>query len=170
MAHNLATIGGRVAMAYQGETPWHQLGTRFPSIASIEQALTGASLDWTVRLEDLALVSDGRKVGGSSALASCCTSWRTSLTTNGAGRRRSGRPRFGTTTAPVSGTDSPNCSKPGPWPPQWRHTALIDEPATTSPGQVADAVTRRSTASSPDRGAAARKAWETRRRAAGTHR
>jgi phage/plasmid-like protein (TIGR03299 family) len=68
MAHNLATINGRTAMAYQGETPWHQLGTRFPSITSIDQALTGAALDWTVRLEDLALVSDGRKVSNKAVV------------------------------------------------------------------------------------------------------
>jgi hypothetical protein len=44
-----------------------------------------------------------------------------------------------------------------------------DEPTITSPAQAPDALTRRSTAS-PDRGAAARKAWATRRRAAGTYR
>jgi phage/plasmid-like protein (TIGR03299 family) len=62
MAHNLATIDGKVAMMYQGETPWHQLGTRLDGLTDVSAALRAASLDWTVRLEDLALVSDSRKV------------------------------------------------------------------------------------------------------------
>lgn len=53
MAHNLATINGQVAMAYQGETPWHSLGTRIDAAQarSISAALAAASLDWTVALQ-----------------------------------------------------------------------------------------------------------------------
>ncbi len=55
MAHNLATIGGRVAMAYDNETPWHQLGTRMTGITSVDDAMKSAVLDWEVRLADLFL-------------------------------------------------------------------------------------------------------------------
>ena len=40
--HNLATINGEVAMAYQGETPWHKLGTRMPGTADVAQAMAAA--------------------------------------------------------------------------------------------------------------------------------
>jgi phage/plasmid-like protein (TIGR03299 family) len=61
VAHNLATINGRVSMAYQGSTPWHNLGTRMASTADVDQALTAANLDWTVRLDPMFL-GDGREV------------------------------------------------------------------------------------------------------------
>jgi phage/plasmid-like protein (TIGR03299 family) len=53
MSHNLATINGRVSMAYQGETPWHGLGTRVPSMTSVEQALHAANLNWNVGLRPM---------------------------------------------------------------------------------------------------------------------
>jgi phage/plasmid-like protein (TIGR03299 family) len=62
MAHNLATINGAVAMAYQGSTPWHNLGTRVNSITSVTQALDAANLsNWHLKLEPMFL-GDGRKV------------------------------------------------------------------------------------------------------------
>lgn len=62
MAHNLATIGGKIAMCYQGETPWHQLGTVMPSgLVSVPDALIAASLDWNVALEPMFL-QDGTQV------------------------------------------------------------------------------------------------------------
>jgi phage/plasmid-like protein (TIGR03299 family) len=62
MAHNLATIDGKVAMAYQGETPWHKLGTVLNAgVVNVGEAMTAASLDWTVSLEPLFL-RDGRQV------------------------------------------------------------------------------------------------------------
>lgn len=62
MAHNLATIGGKIAMCYQGETPWHQLGTVMPSgVVSVPDALQAASLDWSVALEPMFL-ADGTQV------------------------------------------------------------------------------------------------------------
>lgn len=58
MAHNLATIDGKVAMAYQGSTPWHELGTVMPSgLVDVGAALTAASLDWTVGLERMFLAN-----------------------------------------------------------------------------------------------------------------
>lgn len=66
MAHNLATINGRTAMAYQGATPWHKLGTRVTDDAarrSVEAVLAAASLDYTVEKQPLYL-GDGSKVNG----------------------------------------------------------------------------------------------------------
>lgn len=70
MAHNLATINGKVAMAYQGETPWHKLGVRMNGEGgrvNVDAALTAANLDWKVSRQDLFL-ADGRKVDNRSAV------------------------------------------------------------------------------------------------------
>jgi phage/plasmid-like protein (TIGR03299 family) len=57
MAHNLAEINGRVAMAYQGETPWHKLGTRMPAgQIGVAAALIAAGLDWTVSLRTMHVI------------------------------------------------------------------------------------------------------------------
>lgn len=61
MAHNLATIDGKVAMAYQGETPWHKLGIRMDGVQSISAAMSAATLDWQVGVQPLYL-ADGREV------------------------------------------------------------------------------------------------------------
>jgi len=61
MAHNLATINGRIAMAYAGETPWHRLGVRMGDRADVQTALAAAALDWTVDAQPLYL-ADGREV------------------------------------------------------------------------------------------------------------
>jgi phage/plasmid-like protein (TIGR03299 family) len=61
MAHNIATINGRISMAYQGETPWHKLGTRTPGMTSVEMAIDAGNLKWNVGLEPIYL-ADGRKV------------------------------------------------------------------------------------------------------------
>jgi phage/plasmid-like protein (TIGR03299 family) len=62
MAHNIATINGKAAMAYQGDTPWHKLGTRMDAGAiDVGAALAAASLDWTVSLQHMFL-ADGREV------------------------------------------------------------------------------------------------------------
>jgi phage/plasmid-like protein (TIGR03299 family) len=46
-------------MAYQGETPWHKLGTQMPAgFVSVAEALTAANLDWSVNLEPLYLGDD----------------------------------------------------------------------------------------------------------------
>lgn len=47
---------GDVMMAYQGDTPWHQLGTvvNDPEITkSVEKFLTAANLDWEVQLKTM---------------------------------------------------------------------------------------------------------------------
>src|SRR5678815_4140764 len=67
MAHNLATINGRVAMAYDGETPWHKLGTRLPHLTDVATALDTANLNWTVNLEPMFL-ADGREVPNRKAV------------------------------------------------------------------------------------------------------
>ena len=61
MAHNLATIDGRISMAYQAETPWHGLGTRMGSTADVDAAIDAAQLRWTVSTQPLYL-KDGRIV------------------------------------------------------------------------------------------------------------
>jgi phage/plasmid-like protein (TIGR03299 family) len=67
MAHNLATINGRIAMAYQGQTPWHKLGTRTNGITSVEDAIKIGNLDWTVELRPMFL-SSGAQVPNRSAV------------------------------------------------------------------------------------------------------
>ena len=57
MAHNLAKINGKVAMAYLGETPWHRLGTEMIGFPTVEAALKAASLDWNVELQPVFLKS-----------------------------------------------------------------------------------------------------------------
>jgi phage/plasmid-like protein (TIGR03299 family) len=64
MAHNLAVINGRVAMAYQNATPWHKLGVRMNGnggTIDVAAALTAANLDWRVALQALYL-ADAREV------------------------------------------------------------------------------------------------------------
>jgi hypothetical protein len=42
MAHNLGFLNGSVMMAYQGETPWHQLGQRLGGTADVAAAMSAA--------------------------------------------------------------------------------------------------------------------------------
>lgn len=63
MAHNLAVIDGKVAMMYQGSTPWHELGTRMADgVHSIAAGLDAASLNWNIHLQRM-FIADGDKVG-----------------------------------------------------------------------------------------------------------
>ena len=55
MAHNLAEIRGKIAMAYQGESPWHKLGTVLPAGVTVEDAIRRAHLDYAVSLAPLYL-------------------------------------------------------------------------------------------------------------------
>jgi phage/plasmid-like protein (TIGR03299 family) len=50
MAHNLMERNGRVAMVYQGATPWHQLGTRIAGDEGLDRALEMAGLAFDVAL------------------------------------------------------------------------------------------------------------------------
>jgi len=52
MAHEIATINGQAAMAYQGEMPWHQLGTHVDTM-DVAAALEAASLNWNVVLRPM---------------------------------------------------------------------------------------------------------------------
>ena len=55
MSHNINS------MFYYGEKPWHKLGTEVKEVATSEQAITAAKLDWNVRKEQLQR-ADGTKV------------------------------------------------------------------------------------------------------------
>src|SRR5262245_4945243 len=60
MAHNIATIAGKIAMAYKGETPWHGLGVRVEEFETVDELLKAANLDWTVR--KVAIYSKAQKI------------------------------------------------------------------------------------------------------------
>lgn len=62
MAHNLAVIRGKVAMAYNGASPWHRLGTKLNGTGeTLASSLEAASLNYQVSLAPMYL-ADGRKV------------------------------------------------------------------------------------------------------------
>lgn len=48
MAHQIDMTTGRAAMAYVGETPWHELGHQLRAGAPIEEWQTAAGMDWRV--------------------------------------------------------------------------------------------------------------------------
>lgn len=61
MSHEIAVINGRSAMAYQGEDPWHKLGSVFSTEArtNIALAMEAANLNWNVETRPVYL-ADGR--------------------------------------------------------------------------------------------------------------
>jgi phage/plasmid-like protein (TIGR03299 family) len=61
MSHDIADMMGQAVMAYQGATPWHQLGTKMEGHPDVPAALIAAHMDWNVSLEDMFL-KDGKKV------------------------------------------------------------------------------------------------------------
>jgi phage/plasmid-like protein (TIGR03299 family) len=68
---NIATINGQKAMAYQGETPWHKLGSILGKDPSVEEAQVKSALKWKVKLEPMFIKDDqGRliKVAGRRAV------------------------------------------------------------------------------------------------------
>jgi phage/plasmid-like protein (TIGR03299 family) len=46
-------------MAYAGETPWHGLGTKIPSTASVDEVLVAAGLDWAAKLAPVFFTPEG---------------------------------------------------------------------------------------------------------------
>lgn len=48
MAHRLSFNNGKAEMAYSGETPWHNLGTRVEGLQTAQDMLRHAGLLWTV--------------------------------------------------------------------------------------------------------------------------
>jgi len=53
MAHELAVVNGKAAMAYFGPAPWHGLGTQLENPATAEEAIVAAGLDYEVELTPL---------------------------------------------------------------------------------------------------------------------
>jgi len=53
MAHEIDFTTGTAAMAYTGETPWHELGFKLPETASIEEWRRAARLEWEALTAEL---------------------------------------------------------------------------------------------------------------------
>ena len=53
MAHELDFSKGKAAIAYAGETPWHNYGHKFTQPFTSEEALEHAGLDYEVELQEL---------------------------------------------------------------------------------------------------------------------
>ena len=61
MAHMISTHNGRHEMAYSGEIPWHGLGTRVDGLATPQEMVKHAGMDWTVTTVPL-VTGDGQPV------------------------------------------------------------------------------------------------------------
>ena len=60
MAHEIDHSTGSPAIAYVGETPWHELGERLPEGQPIETWLKAARLDWELKRLPVQYLVDGR--------------------------------------------------------------------------------------------------------------
>jgi len=67
MAHNLANAGGKTAMFYSGERPWHGLGTAVEGALTSAEAIKAAGLDWNVD-EVPVYLEHGAKISGYKGL------------------------------------------------------------------------------------------------------
>lgn len=61
MAHMISTHNGRHEMAYSGEVPWHGLGTPVEGLATPQEMIKHAGIDWTVSTVPL-VTADGQEV------------------------------------------------------------------------------------------------------------
>ena len=64
MAHNITQVNGRYEFAYAGEAPWHGLGQPLSAIATKDEIMKAAGLEWTVYAEPLTLAGDQSPVAG----------------------------------------------------------------------------------------------------------
>jgi len=59
MAHNLTLNNGKYEFAYAGEAPWHALGQQLPGVATKDDILKAAGLEWVVQREKLYINNPG---------------------------------------------------------------------------------------------------------------
>lgn len=67
MPAEIGEYNGQVTMAYQGATPWHQLGHRMTGTPDVAAALAAANMEWEVATQPLFL-KDGREVDSAQAV------------------------------------------------------------------------------------------------------
>jgi phage/plasmid-like protein (TIGR03299 family) len=60
MSHEIDSSTGLPAIAYVGETPWHELGEKLPEGQSIEVWLKAARLEWELRRLPVQYLVDGK--------------------------------------------------------------------------------------------------------------
>ena len=51
MPANITVTGDKAEMMYTGKTPWHGLGQKLEQVATAEEAIEAAGLDWEVNME-----------------------------------------------------------------------------------------------------------------------
>lgn len=62
MSHDIDHSTGKPAMAYVGETPWHQLGEKLPPGQDIETWIKAARLDWNIQMLPVTYQFEGRNL------------------------------------------------------------------------------------------------------------
>ena len=61
MSHNLNFQNGRASMMYVGEAAWHKQGIQLPKLATAEEAIKAAQLDYRVEKKPLQAMINGKK-------------------------------------------------------------------------------------------------------------
>lgn len=59
MAHEIDTSTGKAAMAYQGDAPWHRLGTQVDPSASLDTWVTEAGFEWELKRATAGFQAEG---------------------------------------------------------------------------------------------------------------